>query len=125
VRGVLLEYRRVVGPVQLTVLILALASLAVSVGLVLPRRNDALRRPALVAAVVGLGTIALFVVLLPAGFGEDAALDAARRLGDVLEEPFHLDGLRTNAGMETPPLHPRSGGRLRRREVATGVGRRP
>lgn len=65
-RGVLLEYRRVVGPVQLTVLVLALVSLAVSVGLVLPGRNVALRRPALVAAVVGLASIALFVVLLPA-----------------------------------------------------------
>jgi hypothetical protein len=66
VRGVLLEYRRVVGPVQLTVLTLALVSLAVSVGLVLPGMNDALRRPRVVAAVVGLGSIALFVVLLPA-----------------------------------------------------------
>ncbi len=50
-----------------------------------------------------------FVVLLPAGSGEDAARTAARRLTDVLEEPFHLDGLRTkvraSVGAAIAPLH--------------------
>ncbi len=35
-----------------------------------------------------------------------------------------LDGLRDGAGFDTPPLAPRTGGRLRRRELATGVGSR-
>ena len=33
-----------------------------------------------------------------------------------------LDGLRSNAGFETPPLSPKAGGPLRIRELATGVG---
>ncbi len=36
-----------------------------------------------------------------------------------------LAGLRTGAGMDTPPLHPAAGGRLRAREIDTGVGERP
>ncbi|MDP9021976.1 MAG: NAD-dependent epimerase/dehydratase family protein [Actinomycetota bacterium] len=35
-----------------------------------------------------------------------------------------MEGLREGAGMDTPPLHPKSGGKLRQREVATGVGER-
>lgn len=35
-----------------------------------------------------------------------------------------LDGLRAGAGMETPPLHPKAGGKLRGEEIATGVGER-
>jgi UDP-glucose 4-epimerase len=35
-----------------------------------------------------------------------------------------LDGLRANAGAQTPPLEPRAGGPLRWREFATGVGGR-
>jgi diguanylate cyclase len=50
-----------------------------------------------------------FVVLLPSGSGEDAARNAARALGDVLEEPFHLDGLRTkvraSVGAAIAPRH--------------------
>jgi nucleoside-diphosphate-sugar epimerase len=36
-----------------------------------------------------------------------------------------LAGLRTGAGMPTPPLDPATGGRLRGHEFATGVGERP
>jgi UDP-glucose 4-epimerase len=36
-----------------------------------------------------------------------------------------LEGLRAGEGMATPPLSPASGGRLRARELGTGVGRRP
>jgi UDP-glucose 4-epimerase len=35
-----------------------------------------------------------------------------------------LDGIRRSAGMDTPPLEPGAGGRLRLRELATGVGAR-
>ena len=35
-----------------------------------------------------------------------------------------LEGMRANAGIATPPLAPHTGGRLRIRELATGVGRR-
>jgi nucleoside-diphosphate-sugar epimerase len=44
-----------------------------------------------------------------------SSVDAVREL---------LEGLRTGAGMDTPPLHPRSGGVFRGREIATGVGER-
>ncbi len=36
-----------------------------------------------------------------------------------------LDGLRRGRGFPTPPLDPRSGGPLRSREIASGVGARP
>jgi UDP-glucose 4-epimerase len=35
-----------------------------------------------------------------------------------------LDGIRAGAGMDTPPLHSRTGGKLRVEEIATGVGMR-
>ena len=35
-----------------------------------------------------------------------------------------LEGLREGSGMDTPPLEPRAGGKLRQKEVATGVGQR-
>src|ERR687897_2172414 len=35
-----------------------------------------------------------------------------------------LEGLRTRAGLDTPPLSPKTGGPLRIREILTGVGRR-
>jgi UDP-glucose 4-epimerase len=41
---------------------------------------------------------------------------------DTLDE--FLAGLREGAGMDTPPLAPHTGGRLRAREAATGVGTR-
>jgi diguanylate cyclase (GGDEF)-like protein len=50
-----------------------------------------------------------FVVLLASGSGEDAARSAARRLTDELEQPFHLDGLRTkvraSVGAAIAPQH--------------------
>jgi UDP-glucose 4-epimerase len=36
-----------------------------------------------------------------------------------------LDGMRESAGLETPPLSPRTSGPLRVREFASGVGKRP
>ncbi|WP_248960836.1 NAD-dependent epimerase/dehydratase family protein [Sphaerisporangium perillae] len=42
---------------------------------------------------------------------------------DAVEEL--LEGMRTGAGMETPPLAPQAGGPGRIRELATGAGRRP
>jgi UDP-glucose 4-epimerase len=36
-----------------------------------------------------------------------------------------LDGMRENAGLETPPLSPRTSGPMRIREFATGIGKRP
>ena len=47
----------------------------------------------------------------------------SRRADDALLELF--DGLRERAGVETPPLSPRAGGRLRARELTTGIGRKP
>jgi UDP-glucose 4-epimerase len=44
------------------------------------------------------------------------ALDALREL---------LQGLRESAGLPTPALQPHAGGRLRQREIATGIGGRP
>lgn len=35
-----------------------------------------------------------------------------------------LDGLRAGSGMDTPPLEPSAGGRVREKELATGVGQR-
>ena len=50
-----------------------------------------------------------FVVLLPAGSDETAARRAARRLAETLDEPFQLDGLRTNVrasvGAAVGPRH--------------------
>jgi UDP-glucose 4-epimerase len=35
-----------------------------------------------------------------------------------------LEGMRTSAGIETPPLSPGTSGPLRTRELLTGIGRR-
>ena len=35
-----------------------------------------------------------------------------------------IDGIRDSAGIETPPLAPRAGGRARVRELLTGIGSR-
>jgi UDP-glucose 4-epimerase len=45
-----------------------------------------------------------------------------RSSGDALLEL--LEGLRTGRGYATPPLHPKAGGPLRSREIASGVGAR-
>ncbi len=58
-------------------------------------------------------------------------MDVSRARGELGWEPRWsggeallelLDGLRSNAGFETPPLSPKAGGPLRIRELATGVG---
>ncbi|MBW3594927.1 MAG: NAD-dependent epimerase/dehydratase family protein [Actinobacteria bacterium] len=60
-------------------------------------------------------------------------LDTKRARADLGWEPAYtskqalldlMTGLRTNYGIDTPPLHPRSGGPFRIREIATGVGGR-
>lgn len=48
--------------------------------------------------------------------------DPARTSIDAISE--FLDGLRHRGGMDTPPLHPSVGGRLREKELATGIGQR-
>jgi len=60
-------------------------------------------------------------------------LDTARARAELGWEPLHsaeeallelVEGLRTGAGDETPPLSPATSGPLRARELATGVGGR-
>jgi nucleoside-diphosphate-sugar epimerase len=53
-----------------------------------------------------------------AELGWEPRRSAEQALGEL------LDGLRSGAGDETPPLAPRTGGPLRLRELATGVGGR-
>lgn len=98
-RGVLLEYHRVVGPVQLTVLVLALASLAVSVALVFARRTLEPRRP---VAVAGLGSIAVFVVLLPASLLP--SFQPALVAGVVAAAGISLTAAAVIAGRRDPPM---------------------
>ena len=45
-----------------------------------------------------------------------SSVDAMREL---------LEGLRETAGMRTPPLDPQAGGKMRQREIRTGLGTRP
>ncbi|MFC5746137.1 NAD-dependent epimerase/dehydratase family protein [Actinomadura rugatobispora] len=61
-------------------------------------------------------------------------MDTARARAELGWSPAHtgmealrdfLAGLRTDAGMDTPPLAPGTGGPMRLRELMTGVGRRP
>jgi UDP-glucose 4-epimerase len=53
---------------------------------------------------------------------QELGWSAARSSTDALLEL--LEGMRAPAGLDTPPLEPRAGGRLRIREFVTGVGRR-
>jgi hypothetical protein len=99
VRGVLFEYHKVVGPLQLTVLVLALALLAVSVALVLTKRTGEPRRP---VAVAGLGSIALFVVLLPASLLP--SFQPALVGGVVAAAGISLTAIAVLAGRRDPPL---------------------
>jgi hypothetical protein len=46
----------------------------------------------------------------------------ARSATEALQEL--LEGMREPAGLATPPLEPRAGGRLRIREILTGIGKR-
>lgn len=78
----------------------------------------------LVPASPGLFDLALQVPIM----------DTARARTELGWEPRHtateamgrfLEGLRTGAGRDTPPLSPDAGGPARAREVATGVGQKP
>ncbi|BBY08868.1 NAD-dependent epimerase/dehydratase family protein [Mycobacterium noviomagense] len=60
-------------------------------------------------------------------------MDTARARSELQWDPSQtsldairefLDGLRHRGGMNTPPLEPSAGGRIREKEVATGVGQR-
>jgi hypothetical protein len=62
------------------------------------------------------------------------ALDASRARAELGWAPRHsgeqalaelLTGMRESAGLETPPLSPRTSGPARVRELATGIGKRP
>jgi UDP-glucose 4-epimerase len=53
---------------------------------------------------------------------QELGWSAARSSTDALLEL--LEGMRAPTGLDTPPLEPRAGGRLRIREFVTGVGRR-
>ena len=61
-------------------------------------------------------------------------MDTGRARNELGWSPSHtsldalaelIEGLREGAGQATPPLAPRTSGRLRRRELATGVGQQP
>ena len=94
--------------------------------------------PRRVARAVAAATWRLRLQPTPEGWVDMALavplLDTARARQELGWEPRHraddalrelVDGLREQAGLETPPLSPRSGGRFRRRELATGIGGRP
>jgi len=93
-----------------------------------------------VAAVRAVVAAAWWLHLLPASPGLlDAVLrlpvmDVARAHDELGWEPRYtaeqafgalLEGLQDGAGMDTPPLDPRTSGRLRSHELGTGVGSRP
>jgi nucleoside-diphosphate-sugar epimerase len=78
----------------------------------------------LVPASPGLFDLALQIPLM----------DTARARTELGWTPRHtareaitefLEGLRTGAGRDTPPLSPKAGGTMRAREFSTGAGRRP
>jgi nucleoside-diphosphate-sugar epimerase len=78
----------------------------------------------LVPASPGLFDLALQVPIM----------DTARARGELGWTPRHtardamaefLEGLRTGAGRDTPPLAPGTGGPARAREITTGVGQKP
>ena len=54
----------------------------------------------------------------------DANVVGSARVFDAAAEEF-LEGLRSGAGRDTPPLSPQAGGPGRVREFATGIGRGP
>ena len=67
--------------------------------------------------------LALNVPLLDCGRARrELGWSPRRRADDAFLEL--LDGIRDGAGLDTPPLSPRSGGPLRARELLTGVGER-
>ena len=92
--------------------------------------------PGLVRAVIAAGWHLHLIPASPTLFDLALSLpvmDSLRARHELGWEPTRtsleaigelFEGLRTGAGMDTPPLRPDGGGRFRGREVATGVGER-
>ncbi|TDD13934.1 NAD-dependent epimerase/dehydratase family protein [Actinomadura sp. KC06] len=78
----------------------------------------------LVPASPGLFDLALQVPLMDTSRARDELGWTPRRTAREAIEEF-LEGLRTGAGRDTPPLSPGAGGPGRAREFATGIGRKP
>ncbi|XRQ15193.1 NAD-dependent epimerase/dehydratase family protein [Actinomadura welshii] len=78
----------------------------------------------LVPASPGLFDLALEVPVMDTSRARDELGWTPRHTAREAIEEF-LEGLRTGAGRDTPPLSPRTGGPGRVREFATGVGRKP
>ncbi|HEU5027728.1 MAG TPA: NAD-dependent epimerase/dehydratase family protein [Spirillospora sp.] len=78
----------------------------------------------LVPASPGLFDLALQVPIMDTARARDELGWTPRHTArDAMAE--FLEGLRTGAGRDTPPLSPDAGGPARAREIATGVGRKP
>ncbi|MFD0690226.1 NAD-dependent epimerase/dehydratase family protein [Actinomadura fibrosa] len=78
----------------------------------------------LVPASPGLLDLALQVPLMDTGRARrELGWTPARTAREAIEE--FLDGLRTGAGRDTPPLSPETGGPMRSHEFTTGVGQKP
>ncbi|QXJ19800.1 NAD-dependent epimerase/dehydratase family protein [Actinomadura graeca] len=78
----------------------------------------------LVPASPGLFELALRVPLMDASRARDELGWTPRHTSREAIREF-LDGLRTGAGRDTPPLSPDTSGRARSREFTTGIGREP
>ncbi|WUI03263.1 NAD-dependent epimerase/dehydratase family protein [Spirillospora sp. NBC_00431] len=78
----------------------------------------------LVPASPGLFDLAVRVPLMDVARARDELGWTPRHTAREAIEEF-LEGLRTGAGGDTPPLAPGTGGPGRAREFATGIGRRP
>ncbi|MWA05973.1 NAD-dependent epimerase/dehydratase family protein [Actinomadura sp. LD22] len=78
----------------------------------------------LVPASPGLFDLALQVPIMDTARARDElGWTPDRTARDAMAE--FLEGLRTGAGRDTPPLAPGAGGPTRAREIATGAGRKP
>ncbi|WP_131739542.1 NAD-dependent epimerase/dehydratase family protein [Actinomadura roseirufa] len=78
----------------------------------------------LVPASPGLFDLAMKVPLMDVSRARDGlGWTPEHTARDAVEE--FLDGLRSGAGRDTPPLSPDTGGPLRRREFTSGIGRKP
>ncbi|MFG2089457.1 MULTISPECIES: NAD-dependent epimerase/dehydratase family protein [unclassified Spirillospora] len=78
----------------------------------------------LVPASPGLFDLALEVPIMDVSRARDELGWTPRRTAREAIEEF-LEGLRAGAGRDTPPLSPETGGPVRAREFATGIGRKP
>ncbi|TDC75507.1 NAD-dependent epimerase/dehydratase family protein [Actinomadura sp. 7K507] len=78
----------------------------------------------LVPASPGLFDLALEVPIMDVSRARDELGWTPRHTAREAIEEF-LEGLRTGAGRDTPPLSPGTGGPGRVREFATGIGRKP